>query len=173
MAEANAMTTFLILVIAIIISTIAIAFVLSRHSPEDSIRPKINVALRFITGPFPLSVSFHVIILLLLITVHESRCRELIMVNLEAGGGGGSELHDLGLSEVPTPEMASQKFKSPPSAVDTTVASALADSYDAVLAKAGGGSRRSLSHETKINQQVLVLAFGDKWEEQLKFFSRR
>ena len=132
------MATFLILLSAIIVSTIAVAFVLSRHAREDSTRGKIRGALRFVSGPFPLSIAFHVtILLLLIITVHESRGRELIMVNLEAGGGGGgSEMQNLDLPEVPMPEMAPQMDESP-HAVDTSKMNALADSY--VRAPNGSG----------------------------------
>ena len=37
-----------------------------------------------------------------------------------------------------------------------------------VLAVAGGGSIRSLSHDADINQQVMILVFGDKWQDDLK-----
>ncbi len=132
------MATFLILLAAIIVSTIAVAFVLSRHAPEDSTRGKIRGALRFVTGPFPLSIAFHVtILLLLIITVHESRGRELIMVNLEAGGGGGgSEMQNLDLPDVPMPEIAPHTDESP-TAVDTSKAYALAETY--VRAPNGSG----------------------------------
>src|SRR5208283_4145058 len=68
--------------------------------------PTIRSAIRFMIGPFPLSVALHVVLLFfLIITVHEQRGRELIMVNLEAGGGGGggSEMQDLDMPEVPMP----------------------------------------------------------------------
>jgi hypothetical protein len=71
--------------------------------------PLFAAAFRFMLGPFPLSVTLHVIgLLFLIITVHEQRGRELIMVNLEAGGGGGggSEMQDLDMPEVPMPDTA-------------------------------------------------------------------
>src|SRR5258708_32230963 len=50
---------------------------------------KMKDALGLFIGPFPLSVALHVLALLfLIITVHEQRGRELILVNLEAGRGG-------------------------------------------------------------------------------------
>ena len=58
----------------------------------------IGSALRFVSGPFPLSISLHAVLLLfLIVTIHESRHRDLIVVNLEAGGGGGDgeEMRDL------------------------------------------------------------------------------
>jgi hypothetical protein len=42
-----------------------------------------------------------------------------------------------------------------------------------VLAAAGGGSIRSLSHDAGINQQVMILAFGDKWQEEVRRFASR
>jgi hypothetical protein len=39
-----------------------------------------------------------------------------------------------------------------------------------VLAKAGGGSMRSLSRDAHINQQVLILAFGEQWRSAVGAF---
>jgi hypothetical protein len=99
----------------------------------------IRSATRFMLGPFPLSVTIHVaLILFLIITVHEQRGRELIMVNLEAGGGGGggSEMNDLDMPEVPMPDTAPQQMDQP-TAVDTSQAVGLANDY--VRAAGGGG----------------------------------
>ncbi len=41
-----------------------------------------------------------------------------------------------------------------------------------VLAGAGGGAMRSLSKDVHINQQVLVLAFGEQWQSQVAAFGR-
>ncbi len=41
-----------------------------------------------------------------------------------------------------------------------------------VLANAGGGSLRSLTKDTHINQQVLILAFGEQWQSQVAAFGR-
>ncbi len=99
----------------------------------------IRSATRFMLGPFPLSVTIHLaLILFLIITVHEQRGRELIMVNLEAGGGGGggSEMNDLDMPEVPMPDTAPQQMEQPV-AVDTSQAVGLANDY--VRAAGGGG----------------------------------
>ena len=99
----------------------------------------IRSAMRFMAGPFPLSVTIHLaLILFLIITVHEQRGRELIMVNLEAGGGGGggSEMNDLDMPEVPMPDTAPQQMEQP-TAVDTSQAVGLANDY--VRAAGGGG----------------------------------
>jgi hypothetical protein len=62
---------------------------------------------RFIEGPFEISVAIHVaIILALLWGVHLQAGRNLIMVSLQAGGGGGTqELKQLDLPEMPMPQM--------------------------------------------------------------------
>jgi hypothetical protein len=41
-----------------------------------------------------------------------------------------------------------------------------------VLASAGGGAMKSLTKDTHINQQVLILAFGDQWQTQVSAFGR-
>ncbi|HVN64106.1 MAG TPA: hypothetical protein VMT58_05680, partial [Candidatus Binataceae bacterium] len=41
-----------------------------------------------------------------------------------------------------------------------------------VLASQGGGSMKSLSKDAHINQQVLILAFGDQWQSQVAQFGR-
>ena len=41
-----------------------------------------------------------------------------------------------------------------------------------VLASAGGGAMRSLSKDSHINQQVLILAFGEQWQNQVSAFGR-
>jgi len=85
-----------LIAIALVISTLALAFVLyrlfgrrARGPAEGEIAGKISTlksALHFMLGPFPLSVAIHVVALLLLIAyVHPPRGRELIMVNLESG----------------------------------------------------------------------------------------
>ncbi len=41
-----------------------------------------------------------------------------------------------------------------------------------VLASAGGGTMKSLTKDAHINQQVLILAFGDQWQNQVAAFGR-
>ncbi len=42
-----------------------------------------------------------------------------------------------------------------------------------VLAATGGGSIRSLSHDRNINQQVMILVFGDKWQDEVSRFASK
>ncbi len=107
------------------------------HGEDEGLLAAVRRGFRFTLGPFPLSVTLHLLVLLfLIITVHEQRGRELIMVNLEAGGGGGSsELADLDMPEVPMPDTEPQQMENP-QAVDTSQAVGLANDY---LRAAGGG----------------------------------
>jgi von Willebrand factor type A domain len=41
-----------------------------------------------------------------------------------------------------------------------------------VLSAAGGGGMRSLTHNVHINEQVLILAFGEQWQSQVAAFGR-
>jgi hypothetical protein len=41
-----------------------------------------------------------------------------------------------------------------------------------VLANAGGGTMKSLTKDTHINQQVLILAFGEQWQNAVAAFGR-
>jgi len=124
------------------VSTILIAYLMWRTRWEDT-PPQgdsiVRNALRFIGGPFPLSISLHVFLLLfLIITMHESRARELTLLTLEAGGGGGGadELRDLDIPEVPMPEIERTAF-SEPLASDANAITASADNY--VRDVSGGG----------------------------------
>ncbi len=102
--------------------------------------------LRLFIGPIPLSVAIHVLLLLfLMVAVHAQRGRELIRVNLEAGGGGGGSstgmhemhgMHDLDLPEIAMPDAAPEQFEQP-AVVDTSGIASLATDY--VRGASGGG----------------------------------
>src|SRR5271167_325750 len=100
------------IVILATISIAVLAFVLSRimvrrqqrATPpgvyEDEARideegHSIRDALRFMVGPFPLSVALHVLLLLILIaTIKVQSARDLLMITLQQVGGGGGSKHD-------------------------------------------------------------------------------
>jgi von Willebrand factor type A domain len=42
-----------------------------------------------------------------------------------------------------------------------------------VLTVAGGGSMRSLSHDADVNHQVMILVFGDRWQDEVSRFASR
>jgi len=118
------------IVIFATISVAVLAFVLSRimmrrqraSTPpgvyEDEPRideegHSIRDALRFMIGPFPLSVALHVLLLLILIaTIKVQNARDLLMVTLQqVGGGGGSkhdEMRDVDMPDLTMPETMPQ-----------------------------------------------------------------
>jgi len=106
------------LALAVVVSAFVIyrrAWTRSKDQPadddEDTLlggrRRSIWNVFRFIEGPFEISVALHVaIILALLWGVHLQAGRNLIMVKLQAGGGGGTqELKQLDMPEMPMPQM--------------------------------------------------------------------
>src|SRR5260221_13869844 len=101
-------------------------------------------ALRFMEGPLPISIALHALLLLgLLWGVHFETARNLIAVNFQSGGGGGSkgtgdELKQLNLPELPMPEMSAPlPIQRPVVATSGTQAVAAATHY---LREAGDGS---------------------------------
>jgi hypothetical protein len=42
-----------------------------------------------------------------------------------------------------------------------------------VLTVAGGGSMRSLNHDADVNHQVMILVFGDRWQDEVSRFASR
>jgi hypothetical protein len=141
-----------VIIVLLAISTVAVAFVLYRFMGGKQQTPAapggaepigmvqtFKKSLRFMLGPFPLSISLHLLgLLFLIVTFHAQRGRELIMVNLEAGGGGGGggdEMQDLDMPEVPMPDTAPTQMDQPVSA-DTSQAVGLAQDY---VRTAGGG----------------------------------
>src|SRR5438132_6593772 len=97
-------------------------------------------ALRFISGPLPLSIALHAAVLLAILWgVHIEQGRNLVTVNFQAGGGGGTqELKQLNLPEMPMPEMAApMPIERPIVAQHSTEAISEATHY--VRSVAGGG----------------------------------
>jgi hypothetical protein len=72
----------------------------------------IRDALRFLIGPFPLSVALHVLLLLILVTtIKFQNARDLLMVTLQAGGGGGArhdEMRDVDMPDLTMPDTMPQ-----------------------------------------------------------------
>jgi hypothetical protein len=42
-----------------------------------------------------------------------------------------------------------------------------------MMAAQGGGTIRSLSHDTDVNHQAMILIFGDKWQDEVSRFASR
>ncbi|MGH7780297.1 MAG: vWA domain-containing protein [Candidatus Binataceae bacterium] len=134
------MNPYLFVLVGLCLSIVVVAMAMPRLRRHENRGAGIAArVVRFVGGPFPLSVAIHVgALLFLIITVHESRGRDLILVNLEAGGGGGGgdEMQKLDLPEVPMPDVAPQQMDMPQTA-DTPQAVELANSY--VRSTNGGG----------------------------------
>ncbi len=109
---------------AICVSIILFAFLMRRASGDSVMRK----ALRFIGGPFPLSIALHAFLLLfLIITMHESRARDLTLLTLEAGGDGGDEMRDLDLDTQSMPEIERTSFPQPVSSDASAIAASADD----------------------------------------------
>ncbi|HUY39726.1 MAG TPA: vWA domain-containing protein [Candidatus Binataceae bacterium] len=133
------MNPYLFALLALCLSIIVVAIAIRRTRRREAAGAGVVArVVRFVGGPFPLSVAIHVgALLFLIITVHESRGRDLILVNLEAGGGGGGgdEMQKLDLPEVPMPDLAPRQTEMPQTD-DTAQAVALATDY---VRSEGGG----------------------------------
>ncbi len=105
----------------------------------------IRDALRFLVGPFPLSVALHVLLLLILIaTIHVQNARELLMVSLQQlGGGGGSkhdELRDVDMPDLTMPETMPQMVVPKVAVVSHTSAPPVARTYVRDVSAGGIGT---------------------------------
>ena len=79
-----AITSILIFGLAAFSSILIVAFALSRRGA--SMRPQLRSAARFVGGPFSISIAFHLaIILALIIAVHDTRARDLLIVTMTPG----------------------------------------------------------------------------------------
>jgi von Willebrand factor type A domain len=77
------MTSIAIFALVALSSILLVAFALSRSS---SMRPQLRNAARFVGGPFSISIAIHLAILFtLIIAVHESRARDLLIVTMTPG----------------------------------------------------------------------------------------
>lgn len=80
----HALTSILIFAMLALGSILLVALALS-HSPA-SMRPQLRSAARFLGGPFSISIAIHLAIFLtLLIAVHETRARDLLIVTMAPG----------------------------------------------------------------------------------------
>jgi hypothetical protein len=111
----------------------AAALIVERRSIWD--------VLRFVSGPLPLSIGLHIVILLAILwSFHFEQGRNLIMVNFQSSGGGGGtqQVKQLNVPEMPMPEMAMpMPIQRPIVAQHSTEAISEATHY--VRAVSGGG----------------------------------
>jgi von Willebrand factor type A domain len=112
--------------------------IVQRHSVWDD--------LRFMAGPFPLSISLHVLVLLALLWgVHLEQGRNLISVDLQAGGGGGraDELKQLDMPEMAMPETSAPlPIERPTIMSQSTTAVSVATRYVRMVVGQGIGAGR-------------------------------
>jgi hypothetical protein len=124
------MEGFLLGAALVVISIVVVALALrSGGSRRVGIEPgMLGRAFHFAGGPFPLSIALHLAgLLFLIVTVHGTRGRDLVMVNIEAGGGGGSEseIDTLDVPAAPMPEAAPQMEAAPSDSLDAQTLNAL------------------------------------------------
>ncbi len=80
------MTSILIFGLAVIGSILIVAVGLSRSRAAAAMRPRLRNAARFVGGPFSISIAIHLaILLILIISVHESRARDHLIMVLTPG----------------------------------------------------------------------------------------
>jgi hypothetical protein len=94
---------------------------------------RIKSRLSFVAGPLPLSIFIHLALLfIMLLAIKPERARELINVELEAGGGAGQNnepVPELAIPDVPLPVSSSQLHLEAPPVVNTSDAVNLANEY--------------------------------------------
>jgi hypothetical protein len=80
------MTSIVIFGLAVIGSILIVALAMSWSRAGTSMRPQLRSAARFVGGPFSISIAIHIAILFaLIIAVHESRARELLIITMSPG----------------------------------------------------------------------------------------
>jgi hypothetical protein len=93
------MIAILIVCLAVSSSILIVAFAWNRISgvPMSALMPPgIRSAARFAGGPFSISIAIHLaIILTLIIAVHETRARELLIITMNPGSLHPSEVAEL------------------------------------------------------------------------------
>jgi von Willebrand factor type A domain len=136
-----------LLAVSVVVVALALFWVSTRAhlgelDPEQE-RPgfkhALRQAMRFLLGPFPLSVGLHVVILLfLLFAVHFEAGQGLIPISLSGGGGGQTQPgEDTNLPETQMPEMAALPLERP-TQIDTSARQAVVTANNYVRAVNGG-----------------------------------
>ena len=99
---------------------VAFAWTRIRGAPiSASMPPGLRSAARFAGGPFSISIAIHLaIILALIIAVHETRARELIMITWEAGAIHPPESAEPLEFRRPMPELNTESPDDSPPLVD-------------------------------------------------------
>ena len=109
-----------VVIVAMVLFWIATRAHLDEEDPEKEktrFKHGLREALRFMLGPFPLSIGMHVVVLLfLLFAVHMETGQTFIPISLQAGGGGGQTKpgEDTNLPETQMPELQVLPIERPP-----------------------------------------------------------
>jgi hypothetical protein len=114
------MTSIVIFGAAVIGSVLIVAFAMSRSRAAASMRPRLRSAARFVGGPFSISIAIHLAILFtLIIAVHESRARELLIIQMTPGTDRAfRDAEEMELPFVPIPHFDTHSRDDSPQAVD-------------------------------------------------------
>jgi len=118
-AEEIGLLAVSVVVVAMVLFWIATRTHLDEEDPEQEkpgFKHGLRQGLRFLLGPFPLSVGLHVVILLfLLFAVHMETGESFIPISLQAGGGGGQTKpgEDTNLPEMQMPELQALPMEKP------------------------------------------------------------
>ena len=138
------MITIIVASLICVSTILVVAYACSRKRFDDESgrdEGSIRRLLRFVSGPFSLSITLHIALLMfLIITMHEHRNRELTLLTIEPGGdGGGStdEMRNLDVEEPPMPEIEHTSLAQPSTSSD--VSASLDNAYTYVRGISGSG----------------------------------
>ncbi len=117
------MTSILVFALFVFGSILIVALALSRSRGlrvAPSMRPQLRSAARFIGGPFSISIAIHLAILLtLIIAVHESRARDLLIVTMTPGTDRAiEEAEQLVMPDEKIPDFSTHSADDSPRAID-------------------------------------------------------
>ena len=118
-AEEIGLLAVSVVVVAMVLFWIATRAHLDEEDPEKEkpgFKHGLRQGLRFLLGPFPLSIGLHVVVLLfLLFAVHMETAQNFIPISLQAGGGGGQTKpgEDTNLPEMQMPELQALPMERP------------------------------------------------------------
>ncbi len=142
-AEEIGLLAVSVVAVAMVLFWIATRAHLDEEDPETE-KPGfhhwLRQSLRFMLGPFPLSVGLHVVILLfLLFAVHIETGQNFIPISLQAGGGGGQTKpgEDTNMPEMQMPELQALPMEQPRQ-IDTYARQAVVSANNYVRASTGG-----------------------------------
>jgi von Willebrand factor type A domain len=115
----HAITSILIFALIALSSILILAFAIRRSAA--SIRPQLRSAARFVGGPFSISIAIHLaFIFTLIIYVHESRARDLLIVTMQPGTDRAIDDADqLAMpDDIVTPDFNTHSTDDSPQAID-------------------------------------------------------